>query len=112
MEKYINKKTSEVIEAYQYTLFDYVGTCRFFGYNISFDVHTGEEIGNDKIRYNEDDFSITILDGNKKVYTGDYIIKDNNEAFYPCKSDIFEKNYEKVVDNKERQEKFNFDIII
>lgn len=106
MYKYINKKTSEVIEAYQYTLFDYYGTCQFFGYEPCVNIYTGEEVGNDKIRYNKDDSSITILDGDKKVYLNDYIIKDGNGVFYPCKSDIFEKNYEK--DSRGRRKVKNF----
>ena len=110
MYKYINKKTSEVIEAYQYTLFDYIGTCWFFGYNPCVDIHTGEEVGNDKTRYNKDDHSITILDGNKKVYYNDYVIKDGNGVFYPCKPDVFKKNYEKIPVDEEEFKMFNFEI--
>ena len=31
--------------------------------------------------------------------TGDYIIKDVNGEFYPCKPDVFAKTYERVADN-------------
>lgn len=39
---------------------------------------------------------IKTLEGNMKVTAGDYIIKDVNGEFYPCKPDIFEKIYEIV----------------
>lgn len=39
---------------------------------------------------------IHTLEGDMVANTGDYIIKGVNGEFYPCKSDIFEKTYEKV----------------
>jgi hypothetical protein len=33
-----------------------------------------------------------------KASIGDFIIKGVNGEFYPCKPDIFEKTYEKVLD--------------
>lgn len=41
---------------------------------------------------------IHTLEGVMKANMGDFIIKGINGEFYPCKSDIFEKTYEKVED--------------
>ena len=40
---------------------------------------------------------IHTLEGDMKVDFNDYVIKGVNDELYPCKHDIFEKNYEKVV---------------
>jgi len=37
---------------------------------------------------------IPTLEGDHIATTGDYIIKDVNGEFYPCKPDIFQKTYE------------------
>lgn len=42
--------------------------------------------------------TIVTLEGDMKASVGDYIIKGVNGEFYPCKPDIFEKTYEKVVE--------------
>lgn len=34
--------------------------------------------------------------GEMRALPGDYIIKDANLDFYPCKPDIFEKTYEEI----------------
>lgn len=39
---------------------------------------------------------IDTLEGTHHVSIGDYIIRGVNGELYPCKSDIFEKTYEKV----------------
>ena len=39
---------------------------------------------------------IETLEGVMNAQIGDFIIKGINGEFYPCKSDIFEKTYEKV----------------
>lgn len=41
---------------------------------------------------------IKTLEGNMTVNNGDYIIKGVKGEFYPCKQDIFEMTYEKVID--------------
>ena len=41
---------------------------------------------------------IPTLEGNMMVSIGDYVIKGVNGEFYPCKSDIFDKTYEEVVE--------------
>jgi len=43
------------------------------------------------------DMEIITLEGNMKVSEKDYIIKGVNGEFYPCKPEIFEKTYEKVM---------------
>lgn len=40
---------------------------------------------------------IETLEGDMEASFGDFIIKGVNGEFYPCKPDIFEKTYEKVV---------------
>jgi hypothetical protein len=44
------------------------------------------------------DVFIVTLEGNMKVSPNDYIIKGVKGEFYPCKKDIFESTYEKVVE--------------
>lgn len=41
---------------------------------------------------------IPTLEGNMKASVGDWIITGINGEQYPCKPDIFEKTYEKVLD--------------
>ena len=42
--------------------------------------------------------SIFTLEGKMEASIGDFIIKGIQGEFYPCKPDIFEKTYEKVVE--------------
>ena len=39
---------------------------------------------------------IETLEGNMNVSVGDYIIKDIQGEFYPCKPDIFKETYETI----------------
>lgn len=62
-----------------------------------------EFMGGDTIRVNYEDkdnpySKIETLEGIMKASVGDYIIKGVNGEFYPCKPDIFEKTYERVID--------------
>lgn len=62
-----------------------------------------EFMGGDTIRVNYEDknnpyLKIETLEGIMKASVGDYIIKGVNGEFYPCKPDIFEKTYERVID--------------
>lgn len=41
---------------------------------------------------------IKTLEGDMEVSEKDFIIKGVNGEFYPCKPDIFEKTYEKVLE--------------
>ena len=62
-----------------------------------------EFMGGDTIRVNYEDkdnpyLKVETLEGIMKASVGDYIIKGVNGEFYPCKPDIFEKTYERVID--------------
>lgn len=62
-----------------------------------------EFMGGDTIRVNYEDkdnpyLKIETLEGIMKASVGDYIIKGVNGEFYLCKPDIFEKTYERVID--------------
>lgn len=62
-----------------------------------------EFMGGDTIRVNYEDkdnpyLKIETLEGIMKASVGDYIIKGVNGEFYPCKPDIFEKTYKRVID--------------
>lgn len=45
-------------------------------------------------------FTIETPDGDMRCSLGDWIIKDSNGEFRPCKSDIFIKTYEEIPDNE------------
>lgn len=62
-----------------------------------------EFMGGDTIRVDYEDkdnpyLKIETLEGTMKASVGDYIIKGVNGEFYPCKPDIFEKTYERAID--------------
>ena len=66
-----------------------------------------EFMGGDTIRVNYEDkdnpyLKIETLEGIMKASVGDYIIKGVNGEFYPCKPDIFEKTYERVIDETDK----------
>jgi len=44
-----------------------------------------------------DGFYINTLEGQMNVSNGDYVIKGVQGEFYPCKPDIFELTYEKIL---------------
>lgn len=46
----------------------------------------------------DESIEIHTLEGKMIASIGDYIIKGIKGEFYPCKPDIFEATYEKVVD--------------
>lgn len=48
----------------------------------------------------EEKIEIETLEGTMTASVGDYIIKGVNGEFYPCKPDIFDKNYEEVKEVK------------
>lgn len=61
----------------------------------------------DHNEYYEDKTKLVIntLEGNMTAFKGDFIIKGVKKEFYPCKPDIFEMNYEPVIqgDSNEQQ---------
>ena len=82
MEKY--RKKPVVIEAVQWTGENIKEVLDFMNWrNAAHD----DEIG----------LMIHTLEGNHYASPGDWIIKGVQGEFYPCKPDIFEKTYEKVV---------------
>ena len=96
MERFISKrmkyrKKPVIIEAIQ------------FEDNSDRIIEIHEFMGGDTIRVNYEDkdnpyLKIETLEGIMKASVGDYIIKGINGEFYPCKPDIFEKTYERVID--------------
>lgn len=96
MERFISKrmkyrKKPVIIEAIQ------------FEDNSDRIIEIHEFMGGDTIRINYEDkdnpyLKIETLEGIMKASVGDYIIKGVNGEFYPCKPDIFEKTYERVID--------------
>lgn len=96
MERFISKrmkyrKKPVIIEAIQ------------FEDNSDRIIEIHEFMGGDTIRVNYEDkdnpyLKIETLEGTMKASVGDYIIKGVNGEFYPCKPDIFEKTYERVID--------------
>jgi hypothetical protein len=79
------RKKPVVIEAIQYD-----------GIN-SADIH---EFGGECILepVGENYLEISTLEGKMKAMPRDYIIKGVNGEFYPCKPDIFEKTYDRLMD--------------
>ena len=59
-----------------------------------------EELQAGNVSYNEA-FYIKTLEGVMKADNGDYIIKGVKGEIYPCKPDIFEATYEKVIKGKQ-----------
>ncbi|MDX1352533.1 MAG: hypothetical protein R3254_05930 [Thiomicrorhabdus sp.] len=49
-----------------------------------------------------DYFYIDTLEGKMKVSNGDYVIKDVQGEFYPCKPDIFKQIYEEATNETDR----------
>lgn len=84
MAKY--RKKPVVIEAMQYLREENIADIQDF-------------VG-DNLIYNPEDneYYIKTLEGNHRCTKGDYIIKGVKGELYPCKPDIFEMTYEKVVD--------------
>lgn len=48
-----------------------------------------------------DALTIETLEGDHEAKKFDWIIKGVNGELYPCKPDIFEKTYEKVIDEED-----------
>lgn len=56
---------------------------------------------NGTLFYDEDDLYVETLEGMHHVSVGDYIIQGVEGELYPCKPDIFNKTYDKVVEQGE-----------
>lgn len=102
IKKYVKKPV--VIEAIQWTgknLIDiYAFLCdksrKEIIKEISHDFQDTRVWGNYEANIVQDGLYISTLKGKLKSDIGDYIIKDVNGEFYPCKPDIFAKTYEEV----------------
>lgn len=95
------RKESIVVEAIQWT-----GKSQ----RIMFDFLTNNTKINESITLEEDTFRIDLVnggcqvgnliiktqEGDMKADIGDYIIKDTNNKFYPCKPDLFKETYELI----------------
>ena len=87
MRKFRNKQV--VIEAVQFI--NYADVREFCGNKVR------EQIGGP---IEKDCLGIDTLEGVIKVSIGDWIIKDVNGEFYPCKPNVFEKTYEEVYEEQ------------
>lgn len=95
MNKY--RKKPVIIEAIQFDGKNWIDVCEFVGEgNYKLPDRTREEYVEDLFNY----IYIVTLKGNMKATIGDYIIRGANGEYYPCKPDIFEKNYEEVLENE------------
>lgn len=72
-----------------------VDAIQWLGASISFDKVT-EFMGGKHLRVMGSQLVVNTLDGDMLVSIGDYIIKGVRGEFYPCRKEIFEKNYEVV----------------
>lgn len=60
-------------------------------------INSGKMNGDKHAWHNGTYVFIQTLEGEMTAAMGDYIIKDIKGEFYPCKPDIFEMTYEKVI---------------
>lgn len=82
-KKYVKKPV--IIEALLWTGKNLNEMIHFIGKHLDF-----------KYEYDVRRLYIKTLKGELHVSVGDYIIKDANGAFYPCKPDIFKQTYEEI----------------
>lgn len=93
MDKY-RKKPVE-IEAIQWTGVNLEEIKDFVGNDLQYDIiDTAWEVGKGTPHVN---MKIHTLEGDHECTVRDFIIKGINGEFYPCKPDIFEKTYDKVL---------------
>lgn len=98
------RKKPVIIEAIQYTAPIYSNIKEFiesFGHDPSEIITKVWENSNEHRSVanisGRSSLAIKTLEGNMKFGHGDWIIRGVNGEYYPCKPDIFEKTYEKVV---------------
>ena len=75
-----------------------IEACQFDGNIRSIDSFPISEVGKFKIGSENGQYYLIIptLEGDMKALSGDWIIKGVNGEYYPCKPDIFKKNFELV----------------
>jgi hypothetical protein len=86
------KKKPVVIEAMQYTAFNFSEVEEFIGEKLVWELEseTAYVAGKAPPRFS---LIIPTLEGKMKATQGDYIIKGIEGEFYPCKQDIFSQTY-------------------
>lgn len=90
------KKKPVAIEAIQWTGFNLEEIKQFVGDKLDYGIiDTAWEVGKGRPHVL---MIIKTLEGDHRCSEGDYIIKGVQGEFYPCKPDIFEETYEKVVE--------------
>lgn len=98
MAKY--RKKPVIIEAWKLNFTNKVHTIAMYEMIHNVDVSTLYEVASNFI-YNEIEknkgLKIPTLEGDMIASDGDYIIKGIQGEFYPCKPDIFNQTYEKVI---------------
>lgn len=82
------RKKPVIIEAVQFIDDDYGTLCAIGNLGLKPVIKTNKS--------GEPKLSIQTLDREMIASIGDYIIKEVNGEFYPCKPDIFEKIYERI----------------
>jgi hypothetical protein len=90
------RKKPVIIEAVQYNNLNRVEIEKFVGKKLhqELETETAYLAGKGSPKFS---LIIETLEGNHKAMPNDYIIKGIKGEFYPCKPDIFEATYEKVV---------------
>ena len=90
------RKKPVVIEAVQYNNLNREEIEKFVGKKLhqELETETAYLAGKGSPKFS---LIIETLEGNHKAMLNDYIIKGIKGEFYPCKPDIFEVTYEKVV---------------
>ena len=95
MTKY--KKKPVVVEAYQYLKgINDLNIISFIKFGDYLDISKlPRNYLNAKLnKVSLEPIQISTLEGIMSISDKDYVIKEENEEFYPCKPDIFEKTYE------------------
>ena len=83
------RKKPVVIEAIQFTGDNFFEIARFIGHK--------EDVLSNLELHSTDCPIIKTLEGDMHTSKGDWIIKGVQGEFYPCKPDIFEQTYERII---------------
>jgi hypothetical protein len=95
------RKKPVVVDAIQYTGDNHLEIKKRF-VTISLHEMTANKIGSDPPKHLQGKVTALYIKtptGYTRVNNYDWIIRESNGEFYPCKPDIFEKTYEKVEEN-------------
>lgn len=91
MSKY--RKKPVVVDAWEVKVISYAAKNNW--YSLPFSIQESYKKGGWVFLTNGEIY-IPTLEGTMTASLNDFIIKDINGEFYPCKPDIFKKTYEKV----------------